>query len=244
MNPRLAAKRSAPILFAHRGASAVAQDNTIEAFRLGLRLGANGLESDVWVTDDGQAILDHDGRVGRIPRRKRIGTVALSDLPAHIPSLRSLYDEVGSDYELSLDIKDPAAIDPTVDALRSVEDELQTSVISRTWICHPDLETVRSWRARWSDLRLVHSTRLHQLPDGVERHGAELFESEIDAINMHHTDWSGGLTTLFHRFGLYCFGWDVQIERVAYELLDMGIDAIYGNHVERLCAARDRVYPS
>lgn len=231
-----------PTLFAHRGASAVARDNTIESFRLGLRLGANGLEGDVWVTSDGHVVLDHDGRAGRFPSRKRISAVGRASLAAHIPALRDLYDELGVDFELSLDVKDPAAIDALVDTLRSVEDAVQAPVVSRTWLCHPDLDLIRSWRARWSDIRLVHSTRLHTLANRPERHGAELFECDIDAVNFHHTDWSGGLTALYHRFDLFCFGWDVQLERVAYELLNIGVDGIYGNHVDRLVAARDRLY--
>ena len=35
-------------------------ENTIEAFELALRLGASGLESDVWITADGVAVLDAD----------------------------------------------------------------------------------------------------------------------------------------------------------------------------------------
>src|SRR5436189_6205813 len=42
-----------PIGFAHRGARAHAPDNTIEAFSLALRLGATGLETDLWLTSDG-----------------------------------------------------------------------------------------------------------------------------------------------------------------------------------------------
>ena len=49
------------LLFAHRGASANAPENTIAAFELALGLGATGLESDVWLTADGVAVLDHDG---------------------------------------------------------------------------------------------------------------------------------------------------------------------------------------
>ena len=63
-----------PIAFAHRGASAHARPNTLEAFRLGLRLGATGLESDVWLTADGIPVLDHDGRVRHGVRRWPIAT--------------------------------------------------------------------------------------------------------------------------------------------------------------------------
>jgi glycerophosphoryl diester phosphodiesterase len=47
--------------FAHRGARAHERENTLEAFALALGLGATGLESDVWLTRDGVAVLDHDG---------------------------------------------------------------------------------------------------------------------------------------------------------------------------------------
>ncbi|MDQ1372669.1 MAG: glycerophosphoryl diester phosphodiesterase, partial [Actinomycetota bacterium] len=50
-----------PIGFAHRGARAHAPENTLEAFQLALKLGATGLESDVWLTHDGVPVLDHDG---------------------------------------------------------------------------------------------------------------------------------------------------------------------------------------
>ncbi len=54
----------------------------------------------------------------------------------------------------------------------------------------------------------------------------------IDAVNLHHTDWSGGLTTLFHRFQRVCFGWDMQFEHVIRPALRMGIDGIFSDHVD------------
>src|SRR5438552_1283029 len=62
-------------------------------------------------------------------------------------------------------------------------------------------------------------------------------EVGVDCVNMHHTDWTGGLTTLFHRFERYCFGWDAQYHRVLAALLAMGIDGIYSDHVDRLVEA-------
>ncbi|MEZ5341578.1 MAG: glycerophosphodiester phosphodiesterase family protein [Acidimicrobiales bacterium] len=73
------------------GQGARAPENTIEAFTLAAKLGANGMESDVWVTADGVAVLDHDGVVGRPLRRKPIAEVRRADLPDHIPSLDEYY---------------------------------------------------------------------------------------------------------------------------------------------------------
>ncbi len=54
---------------------------------------------------------------------------------------------------------------------------------------------------------------------------------------MHHSDWSGGLTTLFHRFERLAFGWDAQHERVLEALLRMGIDGVYSDWVDRMTDA-------
>lgn len=242
MSPRIAAKLDDPILFAHRGGAAHAPENTLEAFTLGRKLGANGLESDVWVSADGHAVLIHDDTFGSRLRRRRVADTVADDLPDHVPTLSELFDTVGTDFELSLDIKTVDAIDPTVNAIRDARERTGVDLISTTWLCHPDLDVVTSWRNRWSDVRLVHSTRLKRVDGGPERHGSLLFERGIDAVNFRQADWSGGLTALYHRFGLYCFGWDAHLERVATELLDMGCDAIFSDHVDRMLAARQTIY--
>lgn len=221
-----------PIGFAHRGASGDAPQNTLEAFRLALELGATGLESDVWITADGEPVLDHDGFVRARLRRRAIAEVPLGELPAHIPTLERLYGECGSSFELSLDVKDPAAAEPVVSVARRFGE-----APGRLWLCHPDWRQVAQWRTLCDDLRLVDSTRLRRIKEGPERRAAALADAGVDAVNLHYTDWSGGLTTLFHRFGRYCLGWDCQHERVLDSILASGIDAVYSDHVEAMMAA-------
>lgn len=245
VSPWISALRSVPIRFAHRGASAHAPENTLEAFELALRLGANGLESDVWVTSDGHPVLDHDGKSWYQLRRRAIGAVPRSELGDHIPTIAELFDhvEVGT-WDFSLDIKDPLAADATINSLREFGETTGIDIAARTWFCHPDLDVVTGWRNQWPDVRLVHSTRVHRVESTPERHAAQLAERGIDAVNFRAPDWSGGLTALYHRFGVHCFGWDVQLERTAAELLNIGLDGIFGDHVDRLEAAYERVYLS
>jgi glycerophosphoryl diester phosphodiesterase len=54
-----------PVNLAHRGASALAPENTIEAFRLAVEAGAGGLELDVHMTRDRQIVVIHDATVDR-----------------------------------------------------------------------------------------------------------------------------------------------------------------------------------
>jgi len=225
--------RRPPIAFAHRGGRADAPENTLEAFRLGLRLGASGLESDVWLTADGIAVLDHDGRVGSRLRQRRIADVKRCDLGPHIPALAELYAECGTDFELSLDIKDGDAAEAAV----VVAGAAGGGAVDRLWMCHTEVDVLVGWRSRWPSVHLVESTRLKHMRHGPERRAAQLAEAGIDAVNLHYSDWSAGLTTLFHRFGRLAFAWDAQHERVLGDLVRMGVDGIYSDHVDRLVEA-------
>ncbi len=219
------------IMFAHRGARAHAPENTVEAFQLALRLGATGLESDVWRTADDRVVLDHDGVVGTVFRRRHVSEVQRSDLPAHVPELVDLYRSCGTAFALSLDVKDSAAFEGIMDAAREVDAAVSL------WLCHPELEQLAEWKSRCSPARLVHSTRTTALERGTEHHASRLREVGIDAVNLHHSEWSAGTVALYHRFGRYCFGWDAQQPRVISALLDMGIDGIYSDHVDRMVDA-------
>ena len=54
-----------PVNLAHRGASALAPENTLEAFRMAVEAGAGGLELDVHLTRDGHVVVIHDATVER-----------------------------------------------------------------------------------------------------------------------------------------------------------------------------------
>ncbi len=205
----------------------------MEAFGLALRLGATGIETDAWLTADGEVVLDHGGLVGRWPRRTPIARHRRDQLPAHIPTLSQLYDELGTGFQLSVDVKDPDAAPAVLAVARSAGGGAE----ERLWLCHEDVATLASWRDLTSAARLVHSSSLRALQGGPEAHAAHLAEVGIDALNLHHTQWTGGRIALLHRFRCFAFAWDCQHEHVLAELLDSGIDAVYSDHVQRLVAA-------
>src|SRR3954453_19615721 len=119
MQQRLPSLLDPPIAFAHRGAKAHAPENTIEAFALALRLGATGLESDVWLASDGVPVLDHHGVVRSGLRRRPISSFSRSALPSWIPTLEDLYAQCGTSFELSLDVKDVEAAATTIAVARA-----------------------------------------------------------------------------------------------------------------------------
>ncbi len=235
MTTRVPALLVPPLAFAHRGARAHARENTLEAFALAKQMGATGIETDAWLTADNQIVLNHDATVGglgaRLTRRvlgKPIASLERASLPEHIPTLGEYYEHCGTGLPLSVDVKDAGAFDRLVAIART------HAAAERLWVCHSDMELLARWRDVAADVQLVHSTALDSLPHGPERHAADLAGAGINAVNFRRDDWSGGLTTLYHRFGVLAFGWDAQLIRHIVELIEAGIDAVYGDHVDRM----------
>lgn len=70
-----------PLIIAHRGASALAPENTIAAFERAIADGAEGIEFDVRLTKDGVPIVFHDARLTRIcGRDEKISSLRFKDL--------------------------------------------------------------------------------------------------------------------------------------------------------------------
>ena len=205
----------------------------MEAFRLGLKLGATGLESDVWVTADGVPVLEHDGFVRHRFAKRAIGEMRRSQLPSYVPALAELIEGCGTSYHLSLDLKG----DDTGLAVLAVVREVGPDLLPRLWLCHHELPTLLALRPHLEGAKLVDSTRLGRIKEGPERRAATLASEGIDAINMHHSDWNGGLVTLFHRFSVATIAWDLQFDYVLRPLLRMGIDGVHSDWVDRMMDA-------
>ena len=230
MQQRLPSLLNKTILFAHRGASAYAPENTLDAFSLALKLGANGLESDSWATRDGVLVLDHDGVVKSRLRSKRIAEIDRLALPPHIPSLEQLLQHCGTQYQLSLDVKDPVVFETIERTVANIDE----SMLDRLWLCHPNCDLLISKRELTRKCKLVDSTRLVKIKEGPERRAATLSANGIEAFNMHYSDWNGGLVALFHRFNIVSFGWDMQHEAVIENGVRMGLDGVFSDWPDRM----------
>jgi glycerophosphoryl diester phosphodiesterase len=219
------------ITFAHRGARLDAPENTIPAFELALAAGAGGLETDAWLSADGEVVLVHDDTVGRGLRRRKVEALTAAELAERgVPRLVDVYDALGNDFELSVDVKVPEVARPLIDAARAARS------LERLWVCSPDLSLVGGLRDE-RRVHLVHSPPLKRFVAGpLERHAANLAAAEIDAVNLHHTDWTAGLVSLYHRFGIRTFAWDTQEVRHLRAVLRIGIDAVYCDRPDRMVA--------
>jgi len=75
-------------VIAHRGAPHLARENTIEAFRAAVEVGAHGIELDARRRSDGILVVHHDAIIGGRP----IVSSTAGELPEWIPTLTTALD--------------------------------------------------------------------------------------------------------------------------------------------------------
>ena len=99
-------RKDRSLVWAHRGASGYAPENTLEAFKLAVEMGADGVELDVQLTKDNQIVVIHDEWIDRTSNGKGwVKDMTLEELRkynynkthpeyeyADIPTLREVYE--------------------------------------------------------------------------------------------------------------------------------------------------------
>lgn len=120
-----------PLVLGHRGASAHAGDNTIEAFELAVAHGADGVELDVRFTADKVVVLNHDADIGEM------GPLVYHDFAvvrATHPEMPTLDEALGvlGDLAVNVEIKN-SPMDADYDPSHEMAD-----VIAR-WVARHDL---------------------------------------------------------------------------------------------------------
>lgn len=221
------------LLFAHRGGTDHDHPgNSIAALAEALSHGLS-LESDVRLSVDGVPVLVHDAYVRAdtwFPRRVRRLTAAR--LARHgVPTLEQLYRELGSDFELSIDVKDPDAFGPALEVAG------RAGATHRLWLVHDSLYTLHRIRRASDEVRLVHEARL---PDLVRQtvhpfeHMDKLAKAGIDAQNTHWSRWTPELVDAAHRRGILAFGSIAQRRDQMERALRKGLDGLYTDFVKDL----------
>lgn len=136
-----------PSIFAHRGSSAYAPENTLAAFKLAVQQHADAIELDAKLSADGQVVVMHDDTVDRttngtgqvkslsLPELKRLDAGSKFN-PAYsserIPTLAEVFETVGQQIFINVEVKNyTSPIDDLSDKVISLVKEygLESSVM-------------------------------------------------------------------------------------------------------------------
>jgi len=234
-----------PVVFAHRGGSALAPENTLAAFANGTALGADGIELDVHLSRDGIVVVHHDRTLdrtttlrGEVRSRsadelRRADVPTLAEVLAAHPDVRVIVELKVNSLEMAAAVVDVARRAAAVErlcvgsfgtrvlrAVRSLEPALTTSASREEvrWALY------RSWMPEWIGRAGGAG--------GSEREGFSRASSR-KYHGFQVPEFAGSTRVVSRRFvdfahdrGLGVQVWTVDTEDDARRLIEWGVDGL------------------
>jgi len=220
-------------VWAHRGASGVAPENTLAAFQEALKQGAHGIELDVHLSSDGIPVVIHDETVDRTTN----GRGVVCDMPVgdlrcldagcwfdsrfageKIPLLSEVLDWAGDRLKLNLEIKAFAA---GTKILELLPDFPKAEVVISSFQ-HRLLRRLRQSHATLPLAFLSDSSLWHLALRQAAQCGAQSWHPRIDRL-------SRAMLRQAHQRGLLVYPWTVDDPAQIRSLQQHGVDGVFTN---------------
>jgi len=228
-----------PAIIAHRGSSAYAPENTLAAFELAMRQGADAIELDAKLSADGQVVVIHDQTVNRTtPSTGRVNELTLAELRkmdagSHfdiafkgesIPTLDEVFKAVGQLGIVNVELTNYTSI---TDALP----EKVAALVKQHKLGQ------RVIFSSFNPFALLHIRRLiPEAPIGLlalQGRKGVLARSWLgrltgyQSLNPQVCDVTPDLVSWVHQRGCKVFAYIVNKENDMRELFAMGVDGIF-----------------
>jgi glycerophosphoryl diester phosphodiesterase len=252
-----------PLVIAHRGASALAPENTLAAFRRALDDGAEGFEFDVRLASDGVPVVVHDATLRRTAGRKgeiaALSSSALAEIDAgswfnrrhpararaeyaqeRIPTLARVLDEFAPrSRALYVELKCSRAAAfalaaAVVEVLRARPEAARRAVVESF-----ALEAVAEVKRLAPGLRTaaLFERSLRRRPVTTREMCARAVAHGADEIALHRSLATRRAVALARDAGLPTVVWTVDHPSWARRARELGLRAIITNDPARLRAA-------
>ena len=246
-----------PLIIGHRGASAVAPENTMAAFRKALAAGADGIEFDVRLTRDGVPVIIHDSslrRTGGLPHRVAdlswveiskvdvgswfAGSFANETVPS-LAELFTLFQSNNSTLYLEMKCDSPSEHRPLVEAcVRAIDEHsLKERVIVECFQLpalkilkeiDPEIKTVALFEPTFTNPSVLLDQR-------IINHATDIGAA---AIALHHRLARESLVQKAKAAGLHVAVWTVDDPAWVERARAIGIDALITNDPAAMLAHR------
>jgi glycerophosphoryl diester phosphodiesterase len=240
-----------PIIFGHRGASGYEFENTIASFEKALEMGADGLETDMWLTADNQVVLHHDKAI-TIPGQPEPGNISKMTLKEIqeiklpngeiIPSLNDFLCKYadrktidGNPVLFSIDMQDLKVAEFAIPLIK------EFNLVNRTFLCGTSMLYIRKARKLDSDVVLVASNQQDQISDENLQSGGKYSEIHAYAFNIQGGEYKPSMNEILSKYGLKCFIWDLHTEKKLRDYLPYKPYAIYSNYPDLAVKIRNEV---
>ena len=198
---------SGPLIVAHRGASADAPENTLPAFKLAWKQGADAVEGDFYLTKDGKIVCIHDADTARTAGVTNvIAETTLDELRkldvglwkgeqwkgTKIPTIAEVFETVPAGKKIYIEVKvGPEIIQPLLEEIEKsdLRDEQVVVISFRQEVVRTIKATAPQFKGfLLSGLKEDESGKIdpsiEKVLDVLQRTGADGFSSTRNVINQ------------------------------------------------------------
>lgn len=224
----------------HRGAPTVASENTLDAFRAAVALGADGVELDVRRTAGPDLAVSHDET---LPDGRSLRDLPRADWPPALCDLPAALDVCAGLPVVNVEIKNWPADGDFDESLAIVErvvaliEERPAAERAAVIVSCFHLPTVDRVRALAPGLATAWLTLGFADRDAdLERVAA----SGHSAVHPHHSSVDADMVRAAHALGLGVNTWTCDLPDRIRWLADAGVDGIVTNEVEAALVALGR----
>jgi glycerophosphoryl diester phosphodiesterase len=227
------------LLFAHRGASAAAAENTLSAFREAAAQAADGVELDVMVCGSGEVVVCHDERLDRVAglpwqvartrwkklRDADVGT-RLGFPPERIPLLEEVFEVLPKHLSVNIELKGEGVDDRGL-AQKVGDYVLGAGLAERVIVSSFNPLLLFRLASGWPSLRRGFLID----PDASFFVHAQLLSPLVSSysIHPHHEACSARRVAEWHARGLVVAAWTVDDPARARALREAGVDVLITN---------------
>jgi glycerophosphoryl diester phosphodiesterase len=226
-----------PLAIAHRGASAIAPENTLRAFAAAVDLGYHYVETDVHATADGVLVAFHDPNLDRLTDLS--GAIEFHPLASVRAALVGgseqipLLDEVlesWPDLRINIDPKSDRAADLLIRALR------RHAALERVCVGSFVIRRLREMRRVFGPALCTSAAPSEALRARVASLGPALGWGAADCLQVPPRRGpvpivDARLLTWAHARALQVHVWTINSRREMRRLLALGVDAIMSDRV-------------
>lgn len=223
-----------PLIIGHRGASAVAPENSMAAFAAAIAAGADGIEFDVHLSRDGVPVIIHDETLQRTHGlRKRVVDLTAEELGSvGVPSLRDLFALMSqNNLILYLEIKARSSTLPDLCCQVVHEFSLEDRVIVECF----DLKLLE--KITTLKTAALFDPRIYTEQNLIER----AVRVGASALALHHRLARPSLIEKAKLAGLTVVVWTVDSPAWVAQARSMGIEALITNDPATMIEASDHL---
>ena len=232
-------KKEDILIIAHRGASNIAPENTLKAFKKAIELKADYIEFDVHQSKDGEIIIMHDSNTfrttGYIGLIDKMTLKQLKQLDCgqgeKIPTLNELIEVTKGKIGLNCEIKSKGVAEKIVQIFRDAN-LIDSTIVSS--FKHGELLKIQELEPRLK-LASLNPTRTGWILNWFSRRNMlkKSVQNQFYAINPLYMLVNDKFVKKAHNKNLKVFPWTVDSQTTIETLVKIGVDGIITNNISK-----------